>query len=123
MEVSTIQLIYIIYQIKFMLKHDYKFIFYLGRGSAGSSSNAIPLGSGRAGIGSVGSQIPPPPQLSTSSKSGRSNTGGFQSKFQMNFQKASSSESELGLLRSSNTGSSSTTSPSGKQQRKRRWDS
>lgn len=98
-----------------------------GRGSAGSSSNAIPLGSGRAGIGSVGSQIPPPPQLSTTSnRSGRNNAAGFQSKFQVNFQKASSSESELGLLRSSNTSSSSTnstTSPSVPQQRKRRWDS
>ncbi|CAG8733791.1 12542_t:CDS:2, partial [Funneliformis mosseae] len=97
------------------------------RGSAGSSSNAIPLGSGRAGIGSVGSQIPPPPQLSTTSnRSGRNNAAGFQSKLQVNFQKASSSESELGLLRSSNTSSSSTnstTSPSVPQQRKRRWDS
>ncbi|CAI2181139.1 15603_t:CDS:10 [Funneliformis geosporum] len=93
------------------------------RGSAGSSSNAIPLGSGRAGIGSVGSQIPPPPQLNTSSnRSGRNNAGGYQSKFHVNFQKASSSESELGLLRSSNTSSSSTTSPSG-HQRKKRWDS
>ncbi|RGB34514.1 P-loop containing nucleoside triphosphate hydrolase protein [Rhizophagus diaphanus] len=92
-----------------------------GRGS-GSSSNAIPLGSGRAG---GGAQIPPPPQLSASSKSDRSNNmSGFQSKFQMNFQKASSAESELGLLRSSNTGSSSTSKSSSRdQQRKRRWDS
>src|SRR3954465_10022503 len=47
------------------LKYSYEIIFYLGRGSAGSSSNAIPLGSGRAGIGTGGAQIPPPPQLST----------------------------------------------------------
>ncbi|CAG8582827.1 27820_t:CDS:10, partial [Racocetra persica] len=33
-----------------------------GRGSIGSNSNAIPL-RGRAGIGSAGAQIPPPPQL------------------------------------------------------------
>ncbi|PKY17543.1 DEAD-domain-containing protein [Rhizophagus irregularis] len=111
------QLIYICQLLNTIMNY----LFYLGRGS-GSSSNAIPLGSGRAG---GGAQIPPPPQLSASSKSDRSNNmGGFQSKFQMNFQKASSAESELGLLRSSNTGSSSTSKSSSRdQQRKRRWDS
>ncbi|CAG8607684.1 3383_t:CDS:2, partial [Acaulospora colombiana] len=90
--------------------------FNVARGSVGSSSNAIPLG-GRSGIGS-GAQIPPPPQLDTST-SGRGNSGSTASRFQMSFQKASSAESGLGLLRSS----SSASQPSTNTQRKRRWDS
>ncbi|CAG8745880.1 15000_t:CDS:1, partial [Acaulospora morrowiae] len=79
-------------------------------------SNAIPLG-GRAGIGG-GAQIPPPPQLDTNTSS-RGNFGNT-SRFQMNFQKASSAESELGLLRSSTSASQPSSTGS---QRKRRWDS
>ncbi|CAG8435024.1 7261_t:CDS:10 [Diversispora eburnea] len=89
-----------------------------GRGAVGSSSNAIPLG-GRAGIGS-GSSSTPYVDLGSS--------GRESSKFQMNFQKASSVESELGLLRSGSTPTTQTlprssTSSSTGNQRKRRWDS
>ncbi|CAG8456430.1 2814_t:CDS:10 [Dentiscutata erythropus] len=83
-----------------------------GRGTNISNSNSIPLG-GRAGIGSAGVQIPPPPQLNTDTSG---HAGG---KHPMNFQKASTADAELGLLRSSK---SSTSSQSGNQ-KKRRWDS
>ncbi|CAG8457528.1 17001_t:CDS:10 [Dentiscutata heterogama] len=83
-----------------------------GRGTNISNSNSIPLG-GRAGIGSAGVQIPPPPQLNADTSG---HAGG---RHPMNFQKASTADAELGLLRSSK---SSTSSQSGNQ-RKRRWDS
>nr|CAG8606020.1 10970_t:CDS:10 [Entrophospora candida] len=101
-----------------------------GRGAVGSSSNSIPLGGGRAGIGSDdggrssgGVQIPPPPHLDAGPPAKK-----IFSKIQMNFHKATSAESGLGLLRST-TANSNTQSPSNQSQqstgtlRKRRWDS
>lgn len=96
---------------KFNTRTHNKNVNIIGRGSVGSSSNAIPLGGGRAGIGSGSSTV-------------YSDSGS--SKLQMNFQKASSAETELGLLRSGSTSTQThsrpTLSSSTGNQRKRRWD-
>ncbi|CAG8551778.1 11660_t:CDS:10 [Ambispora leptoticha] len=81
-------------------------------GGAGTSANAMPLG-GTPRLGGGGAEIPPPPQLTTSSSSSSIRGSGLASRFQMNFQKATTSAPALGSLHTSTT--TSTT-------RKRRWD-
>ncbi|CAG8576295.1 1427_t:CDS:10 [Ambispora gerdemannii] len=76
----------------------------------GTSANAMPLGGTPRLGGGGGAEIPPPPQLTTSSSGSSTRGSGLASRFQMNFQRATTSAPALGSL---HTQAPSTSSPSG----------